>query len=51
MQQKDNTILIAVDDGEKLADLGFGGADLLLEIARIDQPAKAEAAATGGTDA
>jgi hypothetical protein len=51
LQQKDNTILIAVDDGERLADLGFGGADLLLGIARINQPAKAETVATGGSHA
>jgi hypothetical protein len=51
LQQKDNTLLIAVDDGEKLADPGFGGADLLLGIARINQAARAAAAATGGSDA
>jgi hypothetical protein len=44
LRQGDQTVLLAVDDGTRLDDPEFGGADLLVGVARLTDPT-----ATGGT--
>jgi hypothetical protein len=38
VRQREPMVLIAVDDGAKLDDPEFGGADLLVAVARLRQP-------------
>jgi hypothetical protein len=51
LRQGDGEVLIAVDDGAALSDAEFGGADLLVGVARLTRPAAgAMPAASGDPD-
>jgi hypothetical protein len=51
LRQGDGEVLIAVDDGAALSDAEFGGADLLVGVARLTRPAAgAVPAASGDSD-
>jgi hypothetical protein len=49
MRQGDKSLIIAVDDGERLADPELGGADLILGLARV-RVGNADAALSDGQD-
>jgi hypothetical protein len=50
LRQGDDSLLVAVDDGAPLADPEFGGADLLVGLARVQRVQRTDTAAGGGTD-
>jgi hypothetical protein len=50
LRQGDGEVLIAVDDGTKLADCEYGGADLLVSTARLSRSAVASPAQAGDPD-
>ncbi len=50
LRQGDEQVLLAIDDGTPLVDPEFGGADLLVGVARLARPGHLDTIATGTTD-
>jgi hypothetical protein len=50
LRQGDEQVVLAIDDGTPLVDPEFGGADLLVGVARLARPGHLDTIATGTTD-
>jgi hypothetical protein len=50
LRQGDDQVLLAIDDGTPLVDPEFGGADLLVGVARLAGPAYLDTVAPGRDD-